>query len=310
MLRKYALFVGVAALGALVTSCGGDDTGSPTPTPSGTATPTPSPTPSQALVDFDLTDDFAAQSTNANYTFAYFTPDSGGDEVFSGASRLNGNAAIEFDPSPDSVTFTFVDLDDPVEFDAADFISGSATMRSYASGTDRLTLELPFNHVLRVRYGRETDFTSGSTDGTLRAQRVALFFNRVTTTSAIASNITYAGSVEVAGGEPGETESGSISAADTTFLVDESDDEIRGTIEVFEDVNGTPTRVAVFAMEADLNANGTFSGEIVDNANDFEGNFAGSLSGPNREEVFILFSASGNDGNDDERRFVGSFIGN
>ena len=51
MLRKYALFVGVAALGALVTSCGGDDTGTPAPTPTDTSTATPTPTPTEADVD-------------------------------------------------------------------------------------------------------------------------------------------------------------------------------------------------------------------------------------------------------------------
>lgn len=306
MLRKYALFVGVAALGALVTSCGGDDTGSPTPTPTDTATPTPTPTQSQ--VDFDLTGDFATESTNANYTFAYFTPDGGGDEVFSGASRLNGNAAIEFDASG-SVSFNFVDLEDPVSFTSGDFVSSSATTRTYASGDESLVLELPFSHVLRVSYESQADFTRDSTDGTLRAQRVALFFNRVTTSDAIAADIAYTGAVEVVGGEPGTTAPDAISAADTTFTVDQSEDTISGTIEVYQDVNGTPTLVAILAMEANLNDNGTFSGSIVDNANDFEGNFAGALSGPQRQEVFILFSVSGNDGNDDDRRFVGSFIG-
>ena len=307
MLRKYALFVGVAALGALVTSCGGDDTGTPTPTPTDTSTPTPTPT--QAPVDFDLTGEFESESTNANYTFAYFTPDSGGNEVFSGASRLNGNAAIEFDATTDMVTFAFVDLEDPVIFDSADFVSGSTTTRNYASGDEELVLELPFDNVLRVTYESQVDFTRDTTDGTLRAQRVALFFNRVTTTDDIAADIAYSGAVEVVGGEPGTTPPGVISAANTTFTVDASEETISGTIEVYQDVNGTPTLVATLVIEADLNDNGTFSGEIEDTANDFEGNFAGSLSGPDREEVFILFSVSGTDGTDDERRFVGSFIG-
>ena len=185
--RKFALLVGVAALGALVTSCGGDDNGSPTPTPTGTSTPTPTPTPTptQAQVDFDLSDDFATTSTNANYTFAYFTPAAGGDETFNGASRLNGTASIDFAISPELVSFEFANSTDPVTFDDGDLESASTTLRSYARGDEGLVLELPFNHVLRVRYELQAPFIRDTVPGELRAERVSLFFNRVTTSAAI-----------------------------------------------------------------------------------------------------------------------------
>jgi len=312
VLRKYALFIGVAALGAVVTSCGSDSTGTPTPTPTDTSTATPTPTPTPTTVTYSLSQDFATESTNANYAFAYFTADSGGDETFSGASRLNGGATIDFAVSPEMVSFGFPDLDDPVSFDDTELVSESATERSYERGTEKLLMELPFAHVLRVSYESQADFTRDTTDGTLRGQRVSIFFNRVTTEDAIAADVTYSGSVQVVGGDPATTLSGVISAPDTSFLVDASANNITGTIEIFEDVSGTPTLVATIPFTATLNTNGTFSGALEDAANNLDGGFAGALSGPDREEVFIIFSVSGNaDGNDstDDRRYVGSFIG-
>ncbi|GAA5048796.1 hypothetical protein GCM10023208_06310 [Erythrobacter westpacificensis] len=329
MLRKYALFVGVAALGALVTSCGGDDTGTPTPSPTatGTATPTPTPTPTP-IVDFDLQGDFATESTNANYAFAYFTPDAGGTETFSGASRLNGLATISLALAPEQVQFGFPDLDDPVSFGATELTDASATVRSYARGDEKLVLELPFEHVLRVSYESQVDFTRDTTDGVLRGERTALFFNPVTTDEDIAADLDYSGSVEVVGGDPTVTPSGAISAQDVTFTISEADSSINGTIEIYRDNNGTPELVAKLVFERTtnssgtvtggvLNSNGTFSGILTDEANQFAGTFAGALSGPDREEIFILFSVSGttdadDDGDvdeDDDRRFVGSFIG-
>lgn len=307
MFRKYALFVGVAALGALVTSCGGDDSGNPTPTPSETPTPTPTPTP----VVFDLMDDFATLSTNANYAFAYFAPDGGGDETFNAGSRRNGIASISLAFSPELATFGFPDLDEDVSFDDSELVSGSATQRSYARTDEGLLLELPFAHVLRVSYEQSQDFTQDTTDGTLRGQRVAIFFNPVTTTDDIAADITYSGAVHVVGGDPGTTLSDAVSAPDVTFTVDASEETIGGTMEIFEDVNGTDTLVATLVFEADLNANGTFSDTLTDETHNLAGNFAGALSGADREEVFILFSVSGDTDvdEDDDRRYLGSFIG-
>lgn len=308
MLRKYALFIGVAAVGALVTSCGSDDTGTATPTPTDTSTATPTPTPTQSEVDFDFGTDFATESTNANLSAAFFTPDGGGDETFSGASRLNGNASISYTVSPELVSFGFADLDDAVSFDDSELVSSSATMRNYVRGTENLVMELPSDHVLRVTYESQTDFTRDTTDGTLRAKRVALFFNPVTTTDALADG-TYNSSVQVFGGDPTSTAPGVISAPNITLTVDASAPDITGTVEIYEDVNGTATLVASFDISATLNDNGTFTGTVSDGANDFTGSFAGSLSGPNREEVFLLFSISGNADDSDDRRFVGTIIG-
>jgi len=319
VLRKYALFVGVAALGALVTSCGGGSSSDPTPTPTDTSTATPTPTPT-GPIDFTLSQEFESVSTNANYAFAYFTPDAGGDETFSGASRLNGNAAISLSFDPELVSFNFVDLDEAVTFDDTELTSASATMRSYARGTEKLVLELPFTHVLRVGYESQADFTQDTTDGVLRGERTSLFFNPVTTDDDITTDLAYDGSVEVFGGDPTNTLAGVISAPDITFTINEADSSVSGTIEIYRDNAGTPELVATLVFEKTvddtgattggvLNANGTFAGILTDETNNFAGNFAGALSGPNREEVFILFSISGNEDDDDDRRFVGSFIG-
>ncbi|MFB0614146.1 hypothetical protein [Aurantiacibacter poecillastricola] len=318
MLRKYALFIGVAALGALVTSCGDDDTGTPTPTPSGTATPTP--TPSQSQVEFDLTQAFTAQSTNANTIAAFFTPNAGGEETFNAASRVNGNAQVALAFSPESVNFFFPDRTDAVTFSGSDFVGVSGTERTYARGDEKLALELPFEHTLRVQYEEQLAFTRNTVAGTLRPVRTALFFNPVTTTSAIDTDLAYDGSVYVAGGDPGVTESGTISADDITFTINEADDSVSGTIDILETVNGTTQTVATLVFQRTVDSsnsvtggvvgtNNTFSGILTDTTNKFEGNFAGSLSGPNREEIFLLFSISGNENTDDDRRFVGSFIG-
>ena len=319
MLRKYALFVGVAALGALVTSCGGDESDTPTPTPTGTSTATPTPTPTPGVV-LTLQDDFAPLSTNANYAFAYFTPDGGGAETFSGASRQNGLAAVGLELSPELASFRFADQSDAVTFDDTELTASSATLRSYARGTEKLVMELPGAYVLRVSYESQADFTQGTTDGVLRGERTALFFTAVSTTDDIAANLTYTGSVEAFGGEPQTTLSTAISSPDTTFTINASDDSITGTIEIYRDVAGTPQLVTTltFARTVDgtgavtggvLNENGGFTGILTDSAHNFAGNFAGSLAGPNREELFIIFSISGDESDDDDRRFVGSFIG-
>ena len=318
MLRKYALFVGVAAIGALVTSCGGGGDGTPTPTDSGTATPTPTPTSS--LVDFSLTEAFTSQSVNANATFAYFTADGSTDEFFNGAARLNGVSNVAFVDSPDSVTFGFPDLTNAVVFTASDFIGVTGTQRSYARTDEKLTLDLPFAHVLQVSYELTQDFTRGTTPGTLRGTRTAFFFNLVTTTTDITTDLTYTGGVQVVGGDPGVTASDAVTATTSTFKINAADDSIQGTIQIFEDVNGTPQLATTLVFQRTtsstgtvtggvLNANGTFSGVLTDENNDISGNFAGALAGPNREELFIIFSASGDENDADDRRYVGRFIG-
>ncbi len=320
VLRKIGLLIGVAACGALVTSCGGDDTPTPTPTESGTATPTP--TPSSSTVNFDFAQAFDAFSANASAIYAYFTP-TGGTETFNAAARVNGQSQIQYAVSPGSVSVTYPELDTPVTFDDAALVSSSATQRTYEAGDEMLVLELPFQHVLRATYELDNQaFTQDSVVGTLRSRRVTAFFNAVTTTDDFTTDLNYNGSVDVVGGDPGTTLPGAISAADITFTINEADDSVSATINIFEDIAGTPTLVATLVFERTtdgsgnvtggvLNANGTFSGVLTDDTNNLVGNFAGALSGPNREEIFVVFSVSGDTSvdADDDRRFIGSFIG-
>lgn len=307
MLRKYALFVGVAALGALVTSCGSDETPSPTPTPTDTATPTPTPTSAQ--VNYSVTQAFTAESINANAAFAYFMADGSMDETFNGASRLNGISAIAFATAPESVTFNFPDLTDPVVFNAADFVSVSATQRNYARTNENLTMLLPFAHVMQVSYEQSQDFTRNTTDGTLRGTRVAYFFNRVTATDDVTTTLNYTGSVQVAGGDPGVTAADALSAPNVTFNLQNTGSKVVGTISIFEDVNGTPTLVATLVFDGAVNATDTFTGTLDDATHNYSGSFAGAIAGPNREELFIIFSISGDENASDDRRIVGRFIG-
>ena len=55
-------------------------------------------------------------------------------------------------------------------------------------------------------------------------------------------------------------------------------------------------------------------GLIEDEANGFAGNFVGSLAGPSREEVFVVFYVvkvddEGEEDEDDVRKYIGSLIG-
>ncbi|QZH75518.1 MAG: hypothetical protein JY451_02575 [Erythrobacter sp.] len=313
MIRKLGLLLGVAALGALVTSCGGDDSSTPTPTPTGTSTGTPTPTPTPTSIAFSTTASFSATTTNAGYIVAYFTPTAGGVETFNDGARVNGTSTIDFVASPDSATFNFPDLEDPVVFDAADFVSASATERRYVSGDEALTLFLPFQHVLLTTYQIDSQaFTRGTVAGTLRSQRNALFFNPVTTTSAITTPLTYTGQVQVAGGDPGTTPSGVITATATDFTITPgaSSTAVAGTIRVFQTVAGVETLVATIAISDTVSASGGFDGTITDTPNKLTGQYAGILAGPNREEIVIIFSVIDSTADDsDFTEFVGSFIG-
>lgn len=304
-------------MGALVTSCGDDETPTPTPTSSdsGTATPTPTSTATGGIV-FSLTQDFAAGSSNANAVVAFFTPDGSTDEVFSNAARVNGAAAVEFVASPESLTFSFPDFTDPLVFTDADFDSLTATTRRYVRGDEALTVSLPFAEVLRITYDLEgQDFTRDTVDGTLRSKRTSLFFNPVTTTDDITVALTYTGSAEVFGGDPGVTPAGvlTLTATDLTITpgATASDaDTVSITLTVFETVGMTQTQVASIVITGDLGTNGTFFGDISDATNSLTGEFAGSLAGDNREEAFLIFSVSDDDpDDDDDRRFVGTWIG-
>ncbi|MCB2067406.1 MAG: hypothetical protein KDE15_12300 [Erythrobacter sp.] len=310
MLRKYALFVGVAAIGALVTSCGGGNGGTPTPTDTSTATPTP--TPSATTVDFSLTQDFSTQSVNANLALAWFMATGGTTETFNGGARVNGISTIALALSPESVTFNNPDLTAAVTFAGSELVSSSSTLRSYARTDESLQLSVPFGNTLQVTYEQSLPFTRASVDGTLRARKVAFFFNPVTTTSDITTDLTYTGTVQVAGGDPGTTLSDAISSPTTTFTVQASDEHVVGTLMIYELVNNVSTLIATLPVDAVVNSTSTFSGTFADTTHNLSGSFVGSLTGANRDELFILFSVSGNaDASDstDDRRYVGSFIG-
>lgn len=311
MIRKLGLLLGVAALGALVTSCGGDDSSTPTPTPTGTSTSTPTPTPTS--IAFSTTTSFSASSGNANYIVAYFSPTAGGVETFNDGARVNGISSIAFVASPDSATFGFPDLQNPVVFDASDFVSVTPTERRYVSGDESLTLFLPFQHVMVTSYqiGNQA-FTRGTVAGRLRSQRVALFLNTVTTTSAITTALSFTGQAQVAGGDPGVTPADAITATATAFTVTPGATTIAvaGTINVFQTINNVQTQVATITIADTLETNGSFTGTITDTPNKLTGQYSGFLAGPNRDEIVILFSAIDSNATDsDLTEFVGSFIG-
>lgn len=311
VIRKLGLLLGVAALGALVTSCGGDDSSSPTPTPTGTATPTPTPT---SAATFSLTSSFSSNSSNAGYIFAYFTPGAGGVETFSDSARVNGSNSFAFVASPDSVTFGFPDLTNPVVFNAADFVNVTATERRYVSGDEALTMLLPFQNAMQVTYQiNNQDFTRGTVDGKLRSQRVGLFFNPVTTTSDITTTLSYTGQAQVAGGDPDVTQANVLTSAQASITVTPgaTDDVVAGTILIFQTINNVQTLVATIAINTNLNASNGFSGTITDATNSLTGQYAGVLAGPDRDEIVIVFAATDDDATDtDNTKYIGSFIGN
>ncbi len=288
----------------MVTSCGGDDTPTPTPTDSGTATPTP--TPSSGVINFDFAADFVATSANTSAIVAYFTPD-GGVEFFNDATRINGNSGIDYDADPNSVTIGYPEQSTTTTFDAADLVSSSATQRVYQDGDLGLTLDLPFTHILRATLETDNqDFTRDTVDGTLRSQRVTAFFQVSADDTDITSNLTYTGDPLVVGGEEGVTAPDVLSAPQVTFTITPgTDDTITGTITIFETVNNVQVQVAELDFSATVLASNTFSGTIEDTNFDLTGEFAGALSGPNRDELFITFVAFNAD---DNRTFLGNII--
>lgn len=304
-LRKPALFIGAAATAMLLASCGGSNNANPTPTPTptGTATPTPTPTATTAP-DVNFANDFAAGSARL-YIYAYFTP-TGGVEVFSDASRLaNASGGIAFTVSPENVLFGFTDLEDPVEFDDTTLVSGSDTLRTYAKGDEKLTLELPFGNVLRASYERKDADIVSTEPGELRSRRVVVIVDEVSTTDDITADLVYTGTPEVIGGTPGTTLPDAITAPARNFTVSATGTTLTGTIQVFQDVNGTPTLIAELEVDTTVGASGTFNTDLTDATGGFTGSLSGTLAGANREEIVFLFGASHTDG----RKFVGSYIG-
>lgn len=306
--RRIAPLLSAVACCALLTSCfgGGDSspTPTPTPTPSPSPSPTPTPTPTPMMTVFDFSQAFTATVTNTSYAFAYFTPN-GGAEVWSDGNTRTGQSKITYAVSPESAAFVWPDSATLTTFGAADLESASPTLRSYRRGDDGLVMELPFQHVLRVTYRSAVAFVRETVPGTLRGSRVTLFFNSVTTSSAISTNLSYSGTAQVVGGKSGTTPPGVFSSPATTFVVSASDKKITGSISIVESVNGAAVVRAVLPISATLGTGGGFAGNIDDTANGFKGTFVGSLAGPSREEVVLIFSVAHADG----RKFIGSLVG-
>ncbi len=309
MHRNLTYLLSVAACGALLASCGGSSTPTPTPTPTPSTTGTPTPTPTPTPVSFGFAQPFSVASDTL-YIYGNFTP-TGGTAAFNDASRIStGTGGVGFVVSPEKASFGFPDLTAPEDFLGTNLTGATPTLRSYAIGDRTLNMEVPFTNVLRASYSRNDNFISGTTPGVLRSSRVAIVAVPVTVTTAIASNLTYTGVPHVVGGTRGTSVPGSISAPATTFTVTVNTAvtpttiTIAGTIPVSELVSGVPTVRANLAFSAPVAGN-TFVGTITDTANGFTGSFFGSLAGPNRDEVYLVFSASHTDG----RKFVGSVIG-
>ncbi len=301
MLRKSSLLLSVAACGALLASCGGNNTPdpTPTPTPTDTATPTPTPTPPP---DFNFGQDFTSTG-GMNYIHAYFTA-TGNPEVFSDASRVSGSGGISFTVSPETILYYFPDFQNVVEFTEDHIVSISPSLRSYANGGETLLIERPYNHALRVKYQRSDSGIVETVPGNLRSQRVTLLGLPITTTEAITTDLSYTGTPEVAGGNPGTTLPDGVLTQGTTFAVTAATSAVTGTIRVFDN-DGVPTQVAELSFSTTLLANQTFTGDIADTTYGFTGRYFGSLVGPNRDEFILVFAASHTNG----RKYVGSLIG-
>lgn len=300
MLRKSSLLLSVAACGALLASCGGNNTPDPTPTPTPTDTATPTPTPPPPP-DFNFAQDFTS-TAGTNYIHAYFTP-TGEAEVFSDGSRVAGSGGISYVASTQSILYFFPDFQSFVEFAGSDAVSISPSLRSYSKGGETLKIERPFTNALRVEYQRSDSAIVDTKPGNLRSQRVTLLALPITTTDAITTDLSYTGTPQVAGGIPGTTLPDGVLTQVTTFTVNASNSAVSGSIKVFDN-DGVPTQVAELGFTATLLANQTFSGDITDTTYGFTGRYFGSLVGANRDEFILVFAASHTNG----RKYVGSLI--
>lgn len=255
-------------------------------------------------MDFDFTKAFTTSNANTAYSFAYFKP-TGGNEVWSDGARRNGLSSINYAISPENVAFGWPDDTPLTTFAAADLLNASPTLRTYRKGTDGLAMEIPFTHVLRVSYENSVSFVRETVAGTLRSQRYSLFFNGVTTTTDFTTDLSYTGTPQIAGGVSGTTAAGVFSSPATTINVAASNKALTGTLRIIEDVNGTPTERAALALSSTVGVTGVFSGTIDDTASGLKGTFVGSLAGPAREEIFLIFNVSKTDGPE----YIGSLIG-
>ena len=310
MFSRLSLLLGLAASGALLTSCGGSNNDpTPTPTPTGTGTSTPTPTPTATATpepaDFSFTEDFTTNSGGI-YILAYFTPGSGGDEVFSDATRFtSGTSEIAFAVDPEQITYRFRGENTLYAFNASDLVTDNATLREYMNNSGRLILEVPYANVLRASLQRTDPFVRETVAGDLRSRRVTLFINPVTTDDALTGTLTYTGEPSVVGGTSGTTASNAISASSSTFTVDSTGPVLNGTIRIFETVNGAQVQRATLTFASTQNSGAAYSGTVTDTPNGLTGQFAAALAGPDREELALIFAVSDSDG----RKYVGSFIG-
>lgn len=302
MRRKFDLVFSAAISCALLSSCGGG--GSPTPTP--TPSPTPTPTASATPVVFDFVQ--ATSATSAMLAIsADFTP-TGGSAVFNDASRISGASLYTYAISPETVSFTFPDLATTPSFLGTERTATSATSRTYTRGTTSLRLDVPFTQTMRATYVRTDPFTRNTTAGDLLSSRIGLFVvPQATATAALTGSITYAGTPQVVGGTGGTTPAGAASAAATSFtLTAATAPTVTGTIRITETLAGVPTEKAVLAFSGTMTSTTAtnITGTITDTANGFSGTFSGSLSGPAREEMALVFSVTHADG----RKYVGNLI--
>ncbi|GEM_PF-616858 len=302
---KLRYLLGAAACCSLLASCGGGNN-TPDPTPTETPTPTPTETPTPADVTFDFTEEFEV-STVRMYIYAYFTPGTGGDEVFSDGRIINDLGAVAFELDPEAVLYRFVTTEDILEFLGTDRVSVSPTERVYENASGRLIMETPFENLLRVQLEKTDPFIRETIPGELRSRRVLLFVKPVETEEAIDTTLAYTGDAEIAGGTSGTTTFDSITQPSPTFTVTPgtAGPELTGSVPVVVDIGGTPTTVATLDFEATLAATGAFAGTAEDAASGFSGQIVGTLAGPDREEMVILFRVV----HDDGRKFLGSFLG-
>lgn len=309
-MNKTAIgLVSVALSCALIASCGGgDDSPTPTPTPTSTdtGTPTPSPTPSPTAIDFDFTKAFTQTIFNTSYAYAFFRPD-GGTEVWNDGSRRNGETKIAYEISPEKATFTWPDTFEIPIFAAADLQTATASLRQYRKGSDGLTMELPFDHILRVSFETSQAFTRETVAGTLRSFRNSIFYNPVTVTTAISTNLSFTGTPQLVGGKSGTTPVGTYTTDTTTLTINATDKKLSGSIRIYENVGGVPTLRATLPISATLGTGPTFAGSTEDTTAKFKGTFVGSLAGPNREEIFLIFNVASTV-TTDGREFLGSLI--
>lgn len=300
------LFTAVAGC-ALLASCfggGGNDSPTPAPTPSPSPSPTPTPTPTPTAVVFSFAQPFTATAANSSLIYAYFAP-TGGAETWNDGAFQPGTATVTYAPSPESAKLAFPDGGATTTFAAADLTSSTATLRRYKKGTDGLAIEIPFTHSARATYDSFVDFTKGGTAGKLHAYRVSVFFNTVTTTAGISSNLSYTGTPAVAGGTPGTTPPGAFSADPATLTVTASDSKLTGSLRIYENVGGVRTLRATLPLNLTLNTTGGFTGTIADSTAGYSGTVFGSLAGPNREEIVFIFNVTASDG----KEIIGSFLG-